>query len=260
MMNLKTSKSSAIELAVSNHNNNDLELKGLKALSEFNKSISLSLNSTIDIDTSFQTIFGHDCSFFYNIEQIGNNNKVIISEYGIGHIESLDNKTILKRHLPIYLNSNNKITQCNNGPYHFKCDSPEYLVAHSVLPSSYLELLANSNCVIASSEPFCPNPVAIDNFSFLGRLNNNVQSIPFSELFSNPELIAAILQVITTYSKQLSLRTSKLDAKRLCTDSLQLNSNDKILDKKGTLGFDGKDLKFYDGEVWRILEWRSCQE
>lgn len=256
MMNLKTSKASAIELAASNHNNIDLELKGLKALSEFNKSISLSLNSNLDVDTSFETIFGYDCSFFYNIEQI-KNDKVIVSEYGIGHIESIDNKIFLKRHLPIYLNSHNKITQCSNGPYHFKCDSPDYLVAHSVLPSSYLELLANSNCVIASSEPFCPNPISIDNFSFLGRLNDNVQSIPFSELFSNPELITAILEVITTYSKQLSLKTSKLESKRLCTDCLQLNTSDKPLEKKNSLIFDGENLKFYDGEKWKIIQWRD---
>jgi len=258
MMNLKTSKIVAIELAVSNYYNLDLELCGIRALSKFNKTVSLSLD-TSDTEHSFENIFGYNCNFFYNVEKI-KDDKVICSEYGIASIEKIDDKVFLNRNRPIYLNANNKITQCHNGPHHFQCEDSEYLAAYSVVPSSYIELLANPNCVIGSSAPFCPSPIPIDSNSFLGRIDDNVQSIPFNQLFSHPELISAILEVITTYSKQLSLKTSKLDAKRLCTDSIQLNSNDKILDKKGTLGFDGKDLKFYDGEVWRILEWRSCQE
>lgn len=257
-MNLKTSKIAAIELAISNHNNSDLELAGLKSLSDFNKSIAISLSNN-SINNSFETIFGYDCCFFYNIEKI-HDNKVLSSEYGIGNIEKINNTIFLKRNRPIYFSYNNKITQCCNGPHHFNCNDSEYLIAHSVVPASYIELLANSNCIIGSSAPFCPSPIPINNNSFLGRLDDNMKSIPFSELFTHPELISAILEVITTYTKQLSLKTSKLDAKRLCSDSLQLNANDKILDKKGTLGFDGKNLKFYDGEVWRILEWRTVKE
>ena len=255
MMNLKTSKIAAIELAVSNYYNLDLELCGIRALSKFNKTISLSLD-TSDTEHSFENIFGYNCNFFYNVEKI-KDNKVIYSEYGIASIEKIDDKVFLKRNRPIYLNSNNKITQCHNGPHHFQCEDSEYLAAYSVVPSSYIELLANSNCVIGSSAPFCPSPIPIHSNSFLGRIDDNVQSIPFSELFSHPELITAILEVITTYSKQLSLKTSKLESKRLCTDCLQLNTSDKPLEKKNSLIFDGENLKFYDGEKWKIIQWRN---
>jgi len=249
MMNLKTSKVPAIELGISNLSNSDLELKGTEALRQYNSSLI-----PPESDISFKNLFGFDCNFFYKVDLI-TNNKVTKSEYGIGHLISSGDSVILKRELPMYLYSNDRVVPCHNGPHHFITEGNDYLTIYSTTPSSYIELLANSNCVIASSEPFSPSPIPVENNSLLGRLDDNVQSIPFSSLFSHPELIAAILEVITTYSKQLSLRTSKLDAKKISTDSLQLNTNDKLMDKKGTLGFDGKNLKFYDGEVWRVLEW-----
>jgi hypothetical protein len=239
-MNLKTSNQLAIESFESIINCYDLKLLG-------------SPHPYSNENNSFSNIFGNNVKFFYKAVKI-KNNAIVKYEVGLGYLE--DN--ILKRFNPLYHGLSEGPLPSSNGPQYFVAETGESLVVTSHVPTNFNELLCDPNCVIASVAPHISHPVHIPNNSFLGRLDDNVQSIPFSELFNHPELISAILDVITTYSKQLSLRTSKLDAKRLCTDSLQLNSNDKILDKKGTLGFDGKDLKFYDGEVWRILEWRSC--
>jgi hypothetical protein len=241
-MNLKTSNQLAIENFEPIVNSYDLKLLG-------------SPNLYSNENNSFASVFGNDVKFFYKAVVV-KNNAIVKYEVGLGYLEN----NILKRFNPLYHGLLEGPLPSSNGPQYFFADKDESLVVTSHVPTNFNELLCDPNCVITSVAPHISHPVHIPNHSLLGRLDDNVQSIPFSELFSNPELIAAILQVITTYSKQLSLRTSKLDAKRLCTDSLQLNSNDKILDKKGTLGFDGKDLKFYDGEAWRILEWRSCQE
>jgi hypothetical protein len=240
-MNLKTSNQLAIENFESIVNSYDLKLLG--SPSPYSNDIN-----------SFFSIFGDNVKFFYRVAKL-KNNSVCKYEVGLGYLEN----NILKRFKPLYHGLSSEPMPSTNGPQYFVAEQGETLIVTSHLPANLNELLCDSNSVVTSIAPHISHPLHIPNQSFLGRLDDNVQSIPFSELFSHPELIAAILQVITTYSKQLSLRTSKLDAKRLCTDSLQLNSNDKILDKKGTLGFDGKDLKFYDGEVWKILEWRSCE-
>ena len=238
-MNLKTSNQLAIENFEPIVNSYDLKLLG---------SPSPYSNDT----NSFYSIFGDSAKFFYRVAKLKNS---IVSKYevGLGYLE--DN--ILKRSKPLYHGLSGEPLPSTNGPQYFIADKDETLIVTSHIPANLNELLCDANSVVTSIAPHISHPLHIPNQSFLGRLDDNVQSIPFSDLFSHPELIAAILQVITTYSKQLSLRTSKLDAKRVCTDCLQLNTSDKPLDKKNSLIFDGENLKFYDGEKWMIIQWKN---
>lgn len=239
MMNLKTSPQLAIENFDSIANSYDLKLLGCP--DNYQNSVN-----------SFLSVFGENVKFFYKAIKL---NKGSITKYEVG-LAILENG-YLKRIRPLYHGIGTDVSVSFNGPHYFVAQENETLVITSHFPSNHNELLCDDNSIITSIAPHVPHPVHIPNNSFLGRLDDNVQSIPFSELFSHPELIASILEVITTYSKQLSLRTSKLDAKRLCTDSLQLNINTNPIDKKGSLSFDGKDLKFFDGDVWKILELRD---
>jgi hypothetical protein len=239
-MNLKTSPQLAIEKFDSIVNSYDLKLLGCPDNYQYSKN-------------SFSSVFGENVKFFYKAILL---KKDSILKYEIG-LAVLENG-ILKRIRPLYHGINTDVSISYNGPQYFVAQNDESLIVTSHFPSNHNELLCEDNSVITSIAPHISHPVHLPNHSFLGRLDDNVQSIPFSELFNHPELIAAILEVITTYSKQLSLRTSKLDAKRLCTDSLQLNANSNPIDKKGSLSFDGKNLKFFDGTVWKILEWRDA--
>ncbi len=238
-MNLKTSQTLAIENFKQLPNSYDIELLG--SPSPYSNSIS-----------SFIAVFGKNVKFFYKAST-NKNNLIVNYEIGLAYLEG----NILKRFKPLYHGTSGAdIFASNNGPQFFTANEDEYLVVTSHNPTHFNELLCDANSVITSVAPHVSHPVSLAENSFLGRLDDNVQSIPFSALFDSKELINLILQTIVTYANQLSLNASKLDAKRISTESLQLNITDKPLAKKGALSFDGENLKYYDGEKYRVLQWR----
>jgi hypothetical protein len=115
-------------------------------------------------------------------------------------------------------------------------------------------LLCDANSVITSVAPQVSHPVALSENSFLGRLDDNVQSIPFSSIFNSKELIDLITQTIISYISTL------LSTKSVSTDNLQFNVAKKPPKTKGTLSFDGENLKYYDGKKYRVLQWRFEDE
>lgn len=208
-------------------------------------------------DNCFCKVFNKDSKFYYRVEQI-KNNIVIKYEVGLGYIE--DN--VLKRFRPLYHGNNlsDIPSPSSNGPQFFLKNPDEHLIVSSHIPRLFGEAFCDANTVVSSVAPFVPHPVTILENSCLGRLDDNVQSIPFSSLFSSKEFIEMVLQAIISYASQLSLNTSKLDAKRISTDSLQLNKTKKPLMKQGSMVFDGENIKFYDGENWKVLQWRIENE
>jgi hypothetical protein len=237
-MNLQTSIVPAVENCESIPNSYDIKLLGP--------------HSPYGPDNSFSKVFNKDSKFYYRIEQ-SNKNALVQYEVGIGYLE--DN--ILKRFRPLYHGTpTDPAYPSSNGPQFFAVNTDDQLIVSSYIPQMFNEALCDPHTIVTSIAPFVPHPVALSENSFLGRLDDNVQSIPFSALFDSKELVNLILNTIVTYANQLSLNASKLDAKRISTESLQLNITNKPLAKKGALSFDGENLKYYDGEKYRVLQWR----
>jgi hypothetical protein len=235
-MNLQTSTVPAVENCESLSNSYDIKLLGP--------------HSPYGPDNTFSQVFSSDSKFYYRIDQLYKNS-IVKYEVGIGYLEG----NILKRFRPLYhgLKADQPAPSAN-GPQYFVPNEGEQLVASSYLPRAFHEALCDAHTVVASVAPFVPHPVSLAENSFLGRLNDNVESIPFSSLFTSKELIDLITRTIISYISTL------LTTKSVCTDNLQLNVVKKPPKTKGTLSFDGENLKYYDGKKYRVLQWRFEDE
>lgn len=254
-MNLLISPKRAIELATY-QSNSDFQLHGTCALAPFSSNLARAIKCEDGPDYSFLSIFGTENKFLYTIEKF-RNEQAIQYERGIGYLYKQDNNIFLKRIQPLTHGPNSSdLLPCYNGPTDFFCKDGEYIIASSSHPKTYVELFADPHSILTSSDSFTPQPVSLQEDSFLARLSNSIQSLSFSSDY----FINIIITCITKYTKQLILKTSKLDVKRLCCDDIQLNTNNNPLNRPGVIVFDGKDIKFFDGSHWKKLIWKIEDE
>jgi hypothetical protein len=240
-----------------NHNRVVFEAASQKA-----KSSDIELLGPPENQPSLVSTFGYDCQFFYFATKTTLDNQLLIQEYGIGYLYSEDNKVFLKRNLPLFYSTPSlpSPARCDNGPIDVMVDnSNSKLTVLCTSPLSYLENYYTDHCVLASSHPFTPQPVVVETNSLLGRLENNVDSLSFKKLCENKEFISEVMLLISKYSKQLSLKTSKLDIKKLSSNILNLNKSSKHNAKTGDIIYDEADsnIKYYDGSNWRTLLYKD---
>ena len=237
-MSLKTTNQIAIENALQNPKG-----KNLKLLGPVN-------------NQSFFDIFGLDSKFFYLAEKIENNN-VLLRERGIGRIIISDDGYELERYQPLgfYVSGDSTAHPCVNGPIDFNGQ----VTVSSSYPFSLLESLCEDHCVVACDKQFLPKPVQLSQYSFLGRLDDGVSSLPFESLCESSEFKGALVSAITGYTKQLAFSASKINTKTkkgvIASSIFQLNPTSNPPAKKGTFIYDETDdlLKYYDGTSWRSL-------
>lgn len=248
---LKISHLVAIEAVRNNSENNDLELVGIEPI----KSISPSLKSAVEAggiaeNNKFLNIFEVDTNFFYILESIVNDT-VYYYERGIASIYHHNDKTFLKR-IRIFVSGNNsaEATASHDGiPRNINCGLNT--LVYSSIPPTYLEAISPEHCVLCSSISNLPNPVHIDNNSLLGRWDDTIQSISFND----DRLIDKFLYIVSSFAKQLKLKTSKLSLKRVEPEVIDMIPTSNVKAKKGSLYYDESDdtLKLYNGEKWRTI-------
>lgn len=257
-MNLKTTTHKAIELARIDHEDN-IELLGIYGLCDVNQPLSYAVkNKTITDCNCFSHVFGNDCRFFYALEQV-KNNKVIKYERGIGYLSDKNGKTVIVREIPIATGSDpSNQTPCVGGCTPFRCTDCDYLIAYSTVPQLYVENLLESNSLITSVAPFTPHSFSVSENSLVGRLDGNIQSLSLNE----NKFVEKLWGALSLFTKQIILKTSKLDIKKLATNILQFVPISKPAAKRGCLIYDKTDdqLKYYDGEKWRLLLWEEDVE
>ena len=75
--------------------------------------------------------------------------------------------------------------------------------------------------------------------------------------FNSKEFADIVTESLTKYTKQLSLKASKLSVNKLSVKHLQLESSSDLNVKKGTFIYDETTdtVKFYNGSKWRTLQW-----
>lgn len=249
---LKLSKTTAIEALDNCSANSDLKLIGIAPLKTSLPDLRTAIDHG-DINDSclFKNVFGYNVNFFYVIEQV-ENNIVVNYERGIGHIYEKNGETYLDRKVSFVngKNSAENFVNTSGQPFSFRCCNYN-LVLYSSLPPTYFESLSPANCVLTSSEPCLPNPVVLHNDSLLGRLDNGIESI---SLLDN-RLVDKLINLISKFTKQLKLKTSKLSLKKVETETLDLIPTTNPKAKAGTLYYDNEsnELKVFDGTSWRVL-------
>jgi hypothetical protein len=250
--------SQAIETVVNEDGSNDLLVCGITNLYKASYDYSAALyNKLITEDNSISNIIGigEDNKFFYILETYGPDNKVVRYEHGLGYAYQQDNKTYFKRFLQIYSGSRvEEKSVCFKQTDYFPCDKDLVTVLRSTLPEHYFMCLYEDNCVLSSTGPFVASSIKIKENSFLARVDvNDISSVSFdSKVFSD-----IIAEALTKYTKQLSLKASKLSANKLSVKHLQLESSSDLNVKKGTFIYDETTdtVKFYNGSKWRTLQW-----
>lgn len=257
-MNLKTSTTTAIELGHIDSNDN-IELLGIEPLKQVNQALYFAVeNKDVTLNNTFKATFGPDVLFFYALEQI-KNNTVIKYERGLGYYFEQDNKSFLKRHIPIATGNNSQSsTVCAGSCTKFSCSDCEHLVVYSTVPLSYAECLVAKNSLISSVAPFHPHSFVVDENSLVGRLDGDVQSLSLDD----KGFIDSLISSISKFTKQIVLKTSKLDVKKLSSNIFHLNKSSKNNAKAGDIIYDEADdnIKYYDGTSWRILVYQKDDE
>jgi len=184
-MKLKTTSKIAIERGIQT-SNTDIELIGCESLCECDKTLHdfVKHNNICSKGNSFLKLFGTNSKFYYRVE-VQNCGVLVSYEIGIGYVEKVDGKVLLKRFCPIYYSVDNlPPVLCNEKPFIFKLEKHDVLIVSNYTPTTYLELLPDPNCIISSIESFCPTTVYVNKNSVVGRLNSNVESISIPSLLN----------------------------------------------------------------------------
>jgi hypothetical protein len=256
-MRLKTSQTIALEKGKPVQRSTDIELLGTESLAELDEfKLAISSKQINSSEHSFLSVFGNNTKFFYSVEV--KSETVGFAERGLGYIEQHENKFFLKRSRPFYFIESGNIfpsQKCRPIP----CSEDIFVLVSSYTPTTYVELLTDANSIITSQLPHLPTTVVVDNNSLLGRKNDNIESIPISEIFDREEVADIALKSITQHTKNLILKSSKIDIKRLTADDIQLNARKTAPARKGVIYYDEKDdcLKYNDGKKWRSLMWQE---
>ena len=243
----------AIEALSNCNQNNDLVFVGTNFLAGICSSLKSSVQTgVITNDHSFVNVFGYNTNFFYAIEQV-ENDIVVNYERGIGYVYEQNGHNYLKRIRSFVTGQNSVQASVNktNVPFEFKCFESCNLVIYSTLPPTYIECLAPQNCVLTSSESFLPQPVVLNENSFLSRFDGNIEAVSFND----DRLIDKVTSLISKFTKQLKLKTTKLTAKRGEFETLQLTPSTDPNAKEGTLRYDkdSRHLMIFDGQSWHKI-------
>lgn len=249
--------SQAIELVSNIEDSNDLLLCGIDGLE--NASIKFSsarYYNHITDENSVANVFGFGPQnmFFYSILSYRDNN-LIRHESGVGYAYKKEDKACFHRHLPIYYGKtidDKRLIKSDISRYECINDCVNILI--SSVPQDYMLSFYDKNCIIISKDKFVPIPLQISENSFLARINDNDLS---SVSFDDKEFSEIIVESLSRYNKQLSLKSSKLNASKLAVKQLQLEPSREMNVKKGTFIYDEltDTVKFYNGEKWRTLQW-----
>ena len=256
-MKLRTSKTPAIERAKGVPFSSDIELLGTEALSEFPEfKIAIGNGDVSSQKNSFLSVYGTDCKFFYSVEV--KSDSIGFIERGLGYVEQHDGKFFLKRNRPFYYIENGNAISLTK-PRPIAADDSLQVIAASYAPTTYMELLTDANALITSTSPHVPTSVVVDNHSLLGRLDGDIESLKISDIVNEGHISEVALNAIKQHTKNLILKSSKVDVKRLTTNDLQLNPQQSAPERKGVIYYDESDdcLKYYDGTAWRVLMWQK---
>ena len=173
-------------------------------------------------------------------------------EIGLGIFSIEDNKCFIQRRHALYcIDEDGNETHPSRLLQFFCNDDRDKCVIQSYIPKDIREVLYAPHSVVSCESPHVPSAVIIDNDSLLGRLEDDVDSIPIDSLFSPKR----ILNVLTKITRMIKLSCSFLEVKKLRTPHLEFKPVKSPAAKEGVCYYDKDDkvLKFYNGTEWISL-------
>lgn len=239
--------------------NSDILLCGLHNIHCANYDFSVAhYTKQITEDNSLGNVVGYgpERKFFYKLTAY-KDNVVVGHERGIGYAYQINDKDYFKREIPlIYGKHDNHAQYILDDFSRFYIDSDAINIISSETPPALSMLLYDKNCIIVSTNQFTPFTIKVLENSFLARVGEN----DISNLsFESDDFVKVVSEALTKYSKQLSLKSSKLSVNSLSVKQLQLQNNAGANVKRGTLIYDEEldAIKFYNGTTWRTLKWEE---
>lgn len=252
-MKLKTSRIQALERGLPTTNTSDIELLGTEALIVDKDYAQLIEQKEINSSTnSCISLFGINTKFFYSITLVCEDHG--FTERGLGYVFENEGKFFLKRFRPFYMIDNGVPVPLLK-PRPVVCSLNDYVTVSSYVPTTFVEVLTEANSIITSESPHLPTSVVVNKNSVLGRHDGNLESLPLDSLVGED----SARKSVTDYNKNLSLKSPKVDVKRLTANNIQLNATKTAPERKGVIYYDESDdcLKYYDGTTWRSLIWKQ---
>jgi hypothetical protein len=249
--------SQAIELISNVEGIDDLLLCGIEGIQHANYNFSVAhYYGTINSDNSVSNVFGlgEENKFFYTLLSF-RDNEVIRYEAGTGYAYEKDGKHYFNRYLPIYQGKNEQHQQLvPKGKSTYICINDAINVLVSSYPPNYSLIFHDKNCLLSSIDKSIPHCIQVLENSFLARIDDDDLS---NVSFNSKEFTEIVAESLAKYTKQLSLKVSKLSANKLSVKHLQLDSSSDFNVKKGTFIYDETTdtVKFYNGSKWRTLKW-----
>jgi len=183
--------SGVVEQCLQLTNRRLLLLLGNNRLKEFPKF----KNINFDNAGFFTEQFKEDSKVFYTLERHDDKN-VTMCERGIGYVDFDDEEPCFVRESPLYIGTNHSDLRpiTSKKIPDFSIQGDECLVLSCTYPSTYLEALSIPHSVLTSSDS--PQITVLPNFSFLGRLEGNIEAITFDELKDNKHFEDLIKSII----------------------------------------------------------------
>jgi hypothetical protein len=254
--------SQAIEIVSNEEGSNDLLLCGIDGIEQASHKFSeAQYYNYISSDSAVSNVFGlgEQNKFFYTLMSF-RDNEVIRYESGTGYGYEKDGKQYFCRYLPLYDGKNPTHRQLiKKTKPSFSCSQDSISILTSSVPEDYAFIFYDANCLLSSVDKVTPRAIQVLENSFLARISvNDLSNVSFdSKEFSN-----IVAESLTKYNKQLSLKTSKLNANKLSVKQLQLEPTSDLNVKKGTFVYDEESdtVKFFNGTRWRTLVWAENEE
>ncbi len=205
-------------------------------------------------------------NFFYGIEQynssVGNLRQLLLSESGIGELIESDGGIFLKREHVFEQSLEDDFYTPITSESFLKFDEDSYVIITTYIPTDYIQLCAQKDAVLCTTEAFTPTPVELGENSILGRRTDSIESLDSSGIHDILGY-ASPIESVTAHTGSIILATSLLELvgsdSKIVSHQLHLRSRNThpSTRTKGYLIFNDNKKAFegYDGTKWRQLAW-----
>lgn len=260
-MKLKTVPKIVLEKCeIDKEENSDLLLLGVAAarkdLIKFEGHTD-DIDNQLDESITFRNEFNLGTKLYYQL-MIFKNNKSQHIEIGVGTVIAKNNRSYLKRLMTFTAIDHEGRAIETGGGFVTEFVEEEFTHMHltNYIAKNALQLVADPDTVLATTLQDGPTPIYMENDTCLAKVNDKIQALPISEIFSLKSCAEGIVNGLMNYSKKISVKASSFFCKLLECNSIILHSAQKQKEKEGTIIYDNKSkcLKFHDGSQWRTLK------
>ena len=215
-------------------------------------------DNQIDAENTFVNTFGLDTKFYYQF-MIFKDTHLQHNEVGLGCLVEEDGQMFLQRFIALTaVDHEGKIINNTGVVTTFLEEEYTHMHVTPYPPQKALQLMIDANTVPCTNKDG-PTSVYMEDESCLGVVDGNLQSVPFTKVFSLKSFAKSVFDSLAKTSRKLSLRCSSLFCTQVESNTLVLHSTSKHSEEEGAVIYDKKSkcLKLFDGTKWRSLSYNE---